>query len=109
MGLKIWGISVAWMTIRKRRGHFLRKITLTTFVRDKRPGFDPWVRKIPWRRKLQPTPVLLPGESHGWRSLVGYSPWGHKESDTTEGLHFHFSREKKGNELECIMWSKIKH
>ena len=53
-----------------------------------RPGFNPWVRKIPWRRKWQPTPVLLPGKSHGWRSLVGYSPWGHKESDTTEWLHF---------------------
>ena len=36
------------------------------------------------------TPVLLPGKSHGWRSLVGYSPWGHKESDTTERRHFHF-------------------
>ena len=46
-----------------------------------------WVRKIPWRRKWQPTPVFLPGESHGWRSLVGYSPWGRKESDTTERLH----------------------
>ena len=44
----------------------------------------------PWRRKWQPTPVLLPGKSHGWRSLAGYSPWGHKESDTTEQLHFHF-------------------
>ena len=53
-----------------------------------RPGFDPWVGKIPWRRKWQPTPVFLPGESHGRRSLVGYSPWGHKESDTTERLHF---------------------
>ena len=48
------------------------------------PGFNPWVGKIPWRRKWQPTPVLLPGKSHGWRSLVAYSPWGHKESDTTE-------------------------
>ena len=55
-----------------------------------RPGFNPWVGKIPWRRKWQPTPVLLPGESHGQRSLVGYSPQGHKESDTTERLHFHF-------------------
>jgi len=45
---------------------------------------DPWVGKIPWRRKWQPTPVLLPGKFHGLRSLVGYSPWGHKESDTTE-------------------------
>ena len=42
------------------------------------PGFDPWVRKIPWRRKWQPTPVFLPGESHRQRSLVGYSPWGHR-------------------------------
>ena len=52
-----------------------------------RPGFNPWVRKIPWRRKWQPTPVLLPGKSHGWRSLVGYS-LSCKESDTTERLHF---------------------
>ena len=57
-----------------------------------RPGFHPWVRKIPWRRKWQPTPVFLPGESHGWRSLVGYSLWGCKESDTTEWLHFHFQK-----------------
>ena len=53
----------------------------------RKPGFDPWVGKIPWRRKWQPTPVLLPGESHGGRSLVGYSPWGRKESDTTERLY----------------------
>ena len=52
-----------------------------------RPGFDPWVGKIPWRRKWQPSTVLLPGKSHGERSLVGYSPWGRKESDTTERLH----------------------
>ena len=56
-----------------------------------RPGFDPWVGKIPWRRKWQPTPVFLPGKFHGWRSLVGYGPQGPKESDTTERLHFHFS------------------
>ena len=48
----------------------------------RRPRFDSWVRKISWRRKWQPTPVFLPRKSHGWRSLVGYSPWGHKESDT---------------------------
>ena len=41
-----------------------------------------------WRSKWQPTPVLLPGKLHGWRSLVGYSPWGHKELDTIERLHF---------------------
>ena len=45
-----------------------------------------WVGKIPWRRKWQPTPVVLPGKSHGRRSLVGCSPWSHKESDTTEQL-----------------------
>ena len=60
-----------------------------------RLGFDPWVRKIPWRRKWQSTPALLPGKSHGQRRLVDYSPWGRKESDTTERLHFHFS-------LSCI-------
>ena len=47
-------------------------------------GFDPWVRKIPWRRTRQPTPAFLPGESHGQRSLVGYSPRGCKESNMTE-------------------------
>ena len=50
----------------------------------KRRRFNPWVKKILWRRKWQPTPVFLPGKSHGQRSLAGYSPWGHKESDTTE-------------------------
>ena len=45
--------------------------------------FDPWVGKIPWRRKWQLTPVFLPGESHRQRSLVGYSPWGLKELDIT--------------------------
>ena len=44
--------------------------------RPRRPGFDPCIEKIPWRRKWQPTPVFLPGESHGQSSLAGYSPWG---------------------------------
>ena len=52
-----------------------------------RPGFSPWVGKILWRREWLPMPVFLPGESHGQRSLEGYSPWGHKESDTTERLN----------------------
>ena len=43
-----------------------------------------------WRRKWQPTTVFLPGKSHGWWSLEGYCPWGRKESETTEQLHFHF-------------------
>ena len=61
------------------------------YRRHKRHEFNPWVRKIPWRRKWQAilefswkTPVFLPRESHGQRSLVGYSPWGRKELDTTE-------------------------
>ena len=58
-----------------------------------------------WRRHWHPTPVVLPGKSHGRRSLVGCSPWGHKESDTTERLHFHFSLscigEGNGNPLQC--------
>ena len=49
-----------------------------------RHWFDLWFRKILWRRKWQPTQVFLPGKSHGQRSLEGYSPWGHKESDMTE-------------------------
>ena len=52
--------------------------------RHKRQPLSPWVGKIPWRRKWQPTPVFLPRKIHGLRSLAGYSPWGHKESDTTE-------------------------
>ena len=51
----------------------------------RRLRLDPWVRKIAWKRKWQPTPVFLPGESHGQRSLAGYSPWGSKElSNLTE-------------------------
>ena len=53
------------------------------------PDVKDWlIGKIPWRRKSQPTPVFLPGKFHGWRSLVGYCPWGRKESDTTEQLHY---------------------
>ena len=54
--------------------------------KHRRLGFDPWVGKILWRRAWQPTPVFLPGESHGQRSLVGYSSWCLKELDRTERL-----------------------
>ena len=60
---------------------------------------------LQWRRQWHPTPVLLPGKSHGWRGLVGCSPWGHKESDKTERLHIDFSLscigEGNGNPLQC--------
>ena len=63
-----------------------------------------WLFVAPWRQ-WHPTPVLLPGKSHGWRSLVGCSPWGRKELDMTERLHFHFSLscigEGNGNPLQC--------
>ena len=62
-------------------------------------------REAWWRRQWQPTPVLLPGKSHGRRNLVGCSPWGCEESDTTERLHCHFSLsyigEGNGNPLQC--------
>ena len=54
------------------------------YLQCRRPGLNPWVRKTPWRRKWQLTPVSLPGKSYGERSLADYSPWSRKESDTTE-------------------------
>jgi len=55
--------------------------------KHKKCRLNTWVGKIPWKRKWQSTPVFLPGESHGQRSLAGYSPWGHKESDMTENTY----------------------
>ena len=55
-------------------------------LQSRRPGFNPWVRKIPWRKEWQPTPVFLPGKFHGQRSLVGYSTGGCKASDMTEHM-----------------------
>ena len=63
---------------------------------QKKSEFDPWVEKIPWRRAWQPTPVFLPGEPHGQRSVVGYGPKSCKELDTievTEHTHTHRSTE----------------
>ena len=68
--------------------------------RHERCGFDPWARKIPWGRAQQPTPGFLPGESHGQRSLVGYSPWGCKESDMTEQLSMQ-ANSSNTNEARC--------
>ena len=59
--------------------------------RCRRLRFDPWVRKVSWRRKWQPIPVFLPGKCHGQKSLEGYSPWSRKVSDTTERLGTHQS------------------
>ena len=70
-------------------------------LKCRRPRFDPWVRKISWRKKWQPTSVFLPGKSHGLRILVGYSPWGRKESDRIERLHFHFHFYFRTNTSYC--------
>ena len=67
--------------------------------------FNPCVGKISWRRKWHPTPILLPGKSHGWRSLVGYSPWGSKELDTTKRLHFHCPAGKGLKEFVDMLYS----
>ena len=56
-----------------------------------RDGFNPWVAKSPWRREWPPTPVFVPGEFPGQRSLLGYSPWGRRESDMTERLTLFFT------------------
>ena len=66
-----------------------RKESACPCRRHRRYEFSPWVRKMPWRRKWQPTQVILPAESHGQRSLVRYSPWGCKDTDMTEGPSTH--------------------
>ena len=62
------------------------------------------VRLPSWRRRWHPTPVLLPGESHGWRSLVGCSPWGCEESDTAEWLHFHALEKEMATHSSVLAW-----
>ena len=57
-----------------------------------------------WRRQRQPTPVLLPGQSHGWRSLLGCSPWGRWGSDTTEQLHFHALEKEMATHSSVLAW-----
>ena len=114
--------------------YYLRKKVTPLIVREEWPGLVTWLKEIltdktplytsgmvgsyqsgkhhlfvscktTWRRQWQPTPVLLPGKSHGRRSLVGCSPWGHEELHTTERRHFHFSLscigEGNGNPLQC--------
>ena len=73
----------------------------------RRPGFDPWVEKIPWRREWQPTPLFLPGESHGQKSLAGYSSRGHKKQDTTERLTKKRESERKSQLL--VLETEVKN
>ena len=62
------------------------------------------VAEISGRRQWQPTPVLLPGKSHGWRSLIGCCPWGRQESDTTERLHFHALEKEMATHSRVLAW-----
>ena len=82
VALRYWKLKLA---SRWRNG----KESTSQWRRLKRHSFDPWVGKIPWRRKQQPTPVFLPGKFNGLKSLVGYSPWGHKKPDPMEQLNMH--------------------
>ena len=86
--------------------HIMKELR-TTLIYGKesgRPGFDPWFGKIPWRRAWQPTPAFLPGESHGQRSLGGYSPWGHKSQTRQTDYHFPYSHAfKKGKKKNSVL------
>ena len=72
-----------------------------------RCGFNPWIRKTPWRRKWQPTPVFLPGKSHGQRSLVGCSPWGCKELDMNELLSVHTHTHTGKKTGQWLSWLRV--
>ena len=88
----------------------------------RRPGFNPWFWKVPWRRKWRPTLLILPGKSHGQRSLAGYSPWGREESDTTEhartSTHTHIHTRARARQVDEVwpqdvdwvqVWSILSH
>ena len=85
--------------------YFLNKTRQNQTCTDIKTQHKCPLRVLFWRRRWHLTPVLLPGKSHGWRSLVGCSPWGLEESHTTEQLHFDFSLscigERNGNPLQC--------
>ena len=73
----------------------------------RRPWFNHWSGKISWRKVTQPTPVFLPGEFHGQRSLAGYSPWGHKELNVTEWLTLNFHFANKGFKLLSLNYDAV--
>ena len=92
MKLQISKSSVDWGK-KKKNNNAQSKSASYVFIGDLSEDFPTQVGKIPWRRQWHPTPVFLPGESHGRGSLVGYSPRGRKELDTTERLHFYFTED----------------
>ena len=88
----LWGGEGAIIQSTISSHHFLVAQMVKIYLQCRRPGFNSWVGKIPWRREWQPTPVFLPGKSHGQRSLAIYSPWGCKELDDyhTQRIELHF-------------------
>ena len=106
IGYSPWDRRVSDMT---ERLHFVLLSLVAQLIKNpptmRETWVQPWVGKIPWRRKWQPIPVFLPGKFHGLRSLVGYSSWGCKESDTTEQLHFLFFSGELGS---CKLHSEAK-
>ena len=101
-GLEAWHTAVPGVT--KSQTQLSHWTTTKTNIFPQLRFFQVTYRQM-WRRQWHPTPVLLPGKSHGWRRLVGCSPWGRWELDTTQWLHFHFSLscigEGNGNSLQC--------
>ena len=96
-----------WVTSRSLLAlHDAEHFTQSMQEREER-GYDPWVRKVPWRRKWQLIPVLLPGKSHRQRSLESCSPWGRKDSDTTERLTFSLSQCCLGNHKRGYRWKYL--
>ena len=79
-----WETSLSVDIVLLRASLVAQKVNIC--LQCRRPELSPWVSRIPWRKEWLPTPVFLPGEFHGQRSLVGYSPWGRKASDMTERL-----------------------
>ena len=95
-----------WVCLRRGRPRWLSgKESTWQFRKHRRRGFNPWVRMIPWSRKQQPTPILLPGKFHGQRNLAGYSPWGHKELDITE--HTTKTMSKEGTALRLCWLQRL--
>ena len=84
---RFWHLNADFMALTFKKSHSIVKAQMgKNLPAMQNPGFNPWFRKIPWRREWQPTPVFLPRGFHRQRSLAGYRPWVHKELDMTEWL-----------------------
>ena len=101
-----WGCLITWGVLLLKQGSLVAQTKIC--VQCRRPRFNPWVRKIPWRREWQLTPVFLPREFRGQRSLAGYSLWGCKESDMTERLTLSLSQQFSP-ELSNIVFLFVGH